>query len=265
MGAERKVGTSDSSLQDQTVRECLEKILQSPAFRSSGRAKQFLSFVVLRTLEGRQDEIKERTIGAEVFGRTADFETSGDSIVRVNANEVRRRLAQYHTDATEPDPVQIVLPPGTYVPQFITHPAAPATDVRQSADPAQQAAPVSGVPHPRRAFVWVSGAVIGVLVVAAAIAVRPRPSNFERFWAPVLNLAAAPVLCLPATDTFQLAPDAADELSRVKPGGLLTRPVARCKASTTGIHRYRCFRPPSALPRCFNAKARQRSCGLELI
>ena len=58
--------------------------------------------------------IKERTIGAEVFGRAVDFETSGDSIMRVNANEVRRRFVQYYHDASQPDPVQIVLPPGTY-------------------------------------------------------------------------------------------------------------------------------------------------------
>ena len=85
-----------------------------------------LTFVVGKKLEGREDEIKERTIGIELFGRIADFETSGDSIVRVNASEVRRRLGQYY-QSRRTDPVQIVLPPGTYVPEFVFQEiAAPA-------------------------------------------------------------------------------------------------------------------------------------------
>ncbi len=91
-----------------------------------------------KKLDGHEDEIKERTIGIELFGRIADFETSGDSIVRVNATDVRRRLGQYYQEARDPDPVQIVLPPGTYVPEFafqeITPPAVPS---------AGQAGPIS--------------------------------------------------------------------------------------------------------------------------
>ena len=88
--------------QNALVRQCLERILQSPHFRASSRSKQFLSFIVEKKLEGRVDEIKERTIGIELFDRVADFETSGDSIVRVNATEVRRRLGQYYQTSRIP-------------------------------------------------------------------------------------------------------------------------------------------------------------------
>src|SRR5215831_15336658 len=71
------------------VREHLVRVLASDAFRGSERSKQFLQFVVERALEGRHAEIKERTIGVEVFGRPSDYEPVGDSIVRVKANEVR--------------------------------------------------------------------------------------------------------------------------------------------------------------------------------
>ena len=128
---ERKVPSSAASPHDTLVRQCLEKILQSPYFRASSRSKQFLRFVVEKKLEGREEEIKERTIGIELFGRIADFETSGDSIVRVNATDVRRRLGQYYQVSGDPDPVQILLPPGTYVPEFvfqeIVSPAAAST------------------------------------------------------------------------------------------------------------------------------------------
>jgi len=88
----RKVPSPAVSDQNTLVRQCLERILQSSYFRASSRSKQFLRFVVEKKLDGHEDEIKERTIGIELFGRIADFETSGDSIVRVNATDVRRRL-----------------------------------------------------------------------------------------------------------------------------------------------------------------------------
>ena len=78
MAFERKVPSPAVSDQDNLVRECLERILQSPYFRASGRSKQFLTFVVEKKLEGREDEIKERTIGIELFGRIADFACKRD-------------------------------------------------------------------------------------------------------------------------------------------------------------------------------------------
>jgi hypothetical protein len=213
-----KARSSDVSTQDYVVRECLDRILASPAFRTSGRAKQFLSFVVLRTLEGRREEIKERTIGAEVFGRIADFETSGDSIVRVNANEVRRRLAQYYHDAAPPDPVQIVLPPGTYIPEFVGRPLIPIGTTA----PAVTAPDTAGL-HRRGAFWWLIAAAATVAAGAGMVSVviESRPTEFDRFWAPITSLAAAPVLSLPASDTFQLAAGTAEELKTLKPGQFL--------------------------------------------
>src|SRR5882757_9234247 len=138
MALERDDPAPDFSDPNILVRQCLDRILQSPHFRASNRSKQFLSFVVGKKLEGREDEIKERTIGIELFDRIADFETSGDSIVRVNATDVRRRLGQYYQSSRDLDPVQIVLPPGTYVPEFvfqeITPPVVPS---------AGQAGPIS--------------------------------------------------------------------------------------------------------------------------
>jgi len=218
-----KARSSDVSTQDYVVRECLDRILTSPAFRTSGRAKQFLSFVVLRTLEGRRDEIKERTIGAEVFGRIADFETSGDSIVRVNANEVRRRLAQYYHEAAPADPVQIVLPPGTYIPEFVGRPlVAPGTNAAGTTAPAATAPETAGLRR-RGAFWWLITAAATVAAAAGVVGLelQSRPTEFDRFWAPITSLAAAPVLSLPASDTFQLAAGTAEELKTLKPGQFL--------------------------------------------
>ena len=216
MAVEEKKRARDIRVEDSVVRECLEKILGSPAFRASNRPKQFLSFVVERTLEGRQDEIKERTIGAEVFGRTADFETSGDSIVRVNANEVRRRLAQYYQDRATRDPVQIILPAGTYVPEFVV--ARDAAPTPQVVQPAVGEVAGHGSIRLSRRF-WLSGiAAAMVATVWLTFAAWHPATAFDRFWSPVLSTRTAPILCLPTSDTYQLSSQTARELNELKPG-----------------------------------------------
>ena len=107
----RKVPSPAVSDQNTLVRQCLERILQSHIFASAAGRNSSCASWWIKKRDGHEDEIKERTIGIELFGRIADFETSGDSIVRVNATDVRRRLGQYYQEARDPDPVQIVLPP----------------------------------------------------------------------------------------------------------------------------------------------------------
>src|ERR1035441_2106316 len=66
---------------DDVVRE-LDKILGSQFFRSAGRSKQFLQYVVKHKLEGNAEQLKERTIGTEVFLRPAGYATGDDPVVR---------------------------------------------------------------------------------------------------------------------------------------------------------------------------------------
>ena len=58
--------------------------------------------MVQRALSGELETLSERMIGVELFGRPADYDTSNDAVVRVRAAEVRKRLAQYYKEATQP-------------------------------------------------------------------------------------------------------------------------------------------------------------------
>jgi hypothetical protein len=97
----------------------LEMMLASPLFAQSNRCKGFLSYVVQETLAGRSDQLKERTIGVSVFDRAYDYDTGDDSIVRVTANDVRKRISQYYQESQAAHRVQIDLPRGSYVPEFV--------------------------------------------------------------------------------------------------------------------------------------------------
>lgn len=102
----------------EAVRFELERIVASPLFLGSKRCHDFLHYVVNRTLNGDLDGLTERFLGAELFGRPIDYDTKSDSIVRVRANDVRRRLAEYYADHHSTPKVVITLTAGGYVPEF---------------------------------------------------------------------------------------------------------------------------------------------------
>lgn len=113
-----KVERHADSTDGATVREQLERLLASPHFHNSRRFPSLLRFVVEHVLNGQTDLLKERTLGIEVFGRSANYDTSADPIVRVTAAEVRKRIAQYYDEPGRERELRISLPSGSYVPQF---------------------------------------------------------------------------------------------------------------------------------------------------
>src|SRR5258708_32275240 len=79
------------------IQEQLERLLSNSHFNQSRRFPSFLRFVIDQTLLGQTELLKERTLGIEIFGREADYDTASDPIVRVTATEIRKRVAQHYT------------------------------------------------------------------------------------------------------------------------------------------------------------------------
>src|SRR5580698_6690149 len=85
----------------------LERILASSPFRNSKRYPALLRYVVEKHLNGASSELKERTIAIDVFGRDPYYDPAVDPVVRISAGEVRKRLAQYYQELTDPDQLRI--------------------------------------------------------------------------------------------------------------------------------------------------------------
>src|SRR5580698_2072506 len=96
----------------------MERVLAHSLFQKSPRLCRFLRYTVEMTLAGRADSLKEIVIGAEVFERGDSFDPQTDNVVRVNANRLRSKLAEYYQCSKLPDAVVIALPRGGYVPLF---------------------------------------------------------------------------------------------------------------------------------------------------
>ena len=95
-----------------------DRILADPSFNKSRRCVALFRKLIEHALEGDADGIKERTLAIEVFGRAAGYDTNTDPIVRIAANEIRKRLAQYYQSTNRHHEVYISLEPGNYIPQF---------------------------------------------------------------------------------------------------------------------------------------------------
>jgi len=99
-------------------REHVREITESSTFKGSRRGQQFLRHIVEKVIEGHSDELKERNLGVELFGRIPSYDTSEDAIVRVTASDVRKRLHQYYAQHGITSSVRIELPAGSYIPEF---------------------------------------------------------------------------------------------------------------------------------------------------
>ena len=97
----------------------LDAIISSYHFRGSKRYPAMLRYVVSAAIDGRASDLKERTLGVEVFGRDPDYDTNADPVVRISAGEVRKRIAQFYHENGHGAKLEIELPVGSYAPEFL--------------------------------------------------------------------------------------------------------------------------------------------------
>jgi hypothetical protein len=201
--------TPSSELEKAAVQQQLEKLLATPLFNSSKRYPSFLKLVVARVLAGQTDQLKERILGVEIFGRPADYDTNADPIVRVTAAEIRKRIEQYYQDPKHSQEIRLFLPAGSYAPQFswpgrpsglpagsteLPHAAADATLVQAGSTVSAKYRSRPGFVSAKRA----TAALILLALVASATGIwyASRPSALKQFWEPFIKSPEAVLFCI---------------------------------------------------------------------
>lgn len=158
-----------------------DRVVTSPPFHSSRRARELFSTIVELAVSGRTGELKERSLGCSVFGREPAYDTGTDAIVRVAASDVRKRLQMYYAQVPG-EPVVFELPPGSYIPSFrigpkstLPQPKSPAGELVVMAAPLPlapllpQAIPAHQTPWKNLA---IAGWVLCLVFMAAALSRR---------------------------------------------------------------------------------------------
>jgi hypothetical protein len=201
--AGRLAGLSDE--EKAAIQEQVGRLLADSHFSQSRRFPSFLRYVVEKTLSGQEDALKERTLGVEIFGRRADYDTASDPIVRVTAAEIRKRIAQYYQDPGHESELRISLPPGSYIPQFHWPETAKQNGGTQAAiipltpalvlDAALKEEP--GRVSIRRWLRPATALVLALLCVGAVFlwqSAQRSPVNF--FWGPIINSNEPVLFCV---------------------------------------------------------------------
>ena len=122
-----------SELSPADIRAHLHRVMASAGFISSESIQRLLEFTVERTLAGESGQIKEYTLGLEVFGRKESFDPRTDAIVRVQARKLRARLLAYYESEGAQECIRIECRKGSYVPHIIAAQSPEATPPRSIA------------------------------------------------------------------------------------------------------------------------------------
>jgi hypothetical protein len=195
----------------------LDAILASYHFRGSKRYPAMLRYVVGAALDGHASDLKERTLGVEVFGRDPDYDTSADPVVRFSASEVRKRIAQYYHENGSGSQLQIELPLGSYVPEFQLRTqegaeAGTGIDIERLTT-SGRIADKSRDRYRALAFSLVvlllAGAVGGIYAYRKLTA--PKPTVSDRLWAPLMKTPGQILIVVGTSHNgAKLIPEAAD-------------------------------------------------------
>ena len=110
--------TSSAPPTAEEVRQLLERILCSRHFSNAPKKQKFLQLICEAYLDGRANELNEYLIGYEVFDRKETYDPALDSIVRVGAHEVRKKLEHYYKSEGKNDDILLEIPAGSYTPIF---------------------------------------------------------------------------------------------------------------------------------------------------
>jgi hypothetical protein len=200
------------------VREALRRILESQPFRTSKQCQDLLRYIVDRSLSGDDASLRERVIGAEVFGRKPTYDTGEDPVVRVRAADVRKRLAQYYQSLGSGDlGLHIELQPGSYLAHFRRELPPHPPQVEAGLLPAEPAQSFK-VPTPsdhtklqRRRFSSRSALAAALFVVAIAGLSGWLESSWkspqERFWSPFVSAKESILLYIGSNAAYVFTTD----------------------------------------------------------
>ncbi|KAA6459109.1 hypothetical protein DYQ86_17715 [Acidobacteria bacterium AB60] len=228
-----------SSVTPAEVRKTLSTILQSPPFRASLQTQKVLKFLVLETLAGRGDTLKERNIGASLFERPPDYDTNSDPIVRLRVAEVRKRLALYYQGARN-ETVLINIPSGSFRAVFESScqpvPALPAEIPREASPTPALAEPLiaptrsSSATSARRQW-WLLAAVAAAVLAIALLRYMPSPEEraFEKFWSPILTNSNTVLIGVGSNPLYELSNAGEDEYYKNHP---------KTRFEEMGLHSY---------------------------
>lgn len=128
-------------------RAALASVLDSSTFKKSPNLARLLTYICEQYFSGDAQRLKEYSIAVDVYGRPESFTPAEDSIVRVEAHRLRKKLRTFYSGAGSDEHLEISIATGQYVPRFVprTRVTANPENGAEQAKPAIAAKPVEQI------------------------------------------------------------------------------------------------------------------------
>jgi hypothetical protein len=130
---------SQPRIREDQEKEELQTVLRSGILKRAPNLQHFLEFVAEEYFAGTADQLKEYSIAVHALHRPEKFDPQSDTIVRVTAHALRKKLEQYYSADGANHEIKIQLPAGKYVLQFVRKtpetPALPDERETSTVDP----------------------------------------------------------------------------------------------------------------------------------
>ena len=173
----------------------LEAILSSGIFSRAPSLGHLLAYICSKYFEGAGDELKEYNIAVEALGRPAGFDQKKDSIVRVEAHRLRKRLREYYAAEGANHGVRIVIPAGQYAPTFEYQESAMAAEAAVSEPPPAEPESIALPKHPWSSEIRLLPAILALLAACllfAALYIRSARARVAAFTSQGVAAAGQP-------------------------------------------------------------------------
>lgn len=155
-------------------RQELATVLESGIFNRAPGLAHLLIYICEKFFEGEGSQIKEYNVAVEALGRPAEFDQKRDSIVRVEAHRLRKRLKDYYEAAGSAHALRIVIPPGQYAPRFQLHQQGALVEHEPEALETAGDHPrvqFTAIPATRGSFPPMPAYIAGLLILLGAVVV----------------------------------------------------------------------------------------------
>lgn len=167
-------------------RSQIARILASQAFRRAEALKRLLAYLAEKTLTGETAELKEYTIGVDVFGKPPGYDPQKDASVRIQAGKLRQKLEEYYRGEGADDPVIVEFPKGHFLLRFARRPEPAQAHRRPGLSgwwlvPAVAGGFLAGL----LAFLWLG-----------ALRLPPLTEEQRAIWGPLIDGKRPVLLCL---------------------------------------------------------------------
>jgi hypothetical protein len=148
----------------------LQTVLQSGILDRASNLRHFLEYVAEQHFAGKNEQIKEYSIAVHALHRQEQFDPQADTIVRVSAHTLRKKLEHYYSTEGANHLIQIRLPAGKYVLQFWRREVAYSPLEKAIDENPELSEPIVSPKHfDRRGFIYLALVVAVILLLTLGL------------------------------------------------------------------------------------------------